>query len=102
MRSGSTPERSRAARMAAPPSFTAGTSLNPPPNLPIGVRAPATITDEVIHQLLRETGGSLLPSYEGGREGPLCVAARDAGPLLVREVDDPIGPSRGRSAVPGL
>src|SRR5438105_1066916 len=28
-----------------PPSSTAGSELRPPPNLPIGVRAPATITD---------------------------------------------------------
>src|SRR5205807_1638094 len=31
--------------MATPPSSTAGSELSPPPNLPIGVRAPATITD---------------------------------------------------------
>src|SRR5262249_23128054 len=44
----STPARWRAARMAAPPRSTAGRSLKAPPNLPIGVRAPATITDRAV------------------------------------------------------
>ena len=34
--------------MACAPSFTAGRYLNPPPNFPIGVRAPARMTDEVM------------------------------------------------------
>jgi hypothetical protein len=37
-----TPNRSTAARMATPPSSTAGTVLSAPPNLPIGVRAAET------------------------------------------------------------
>jgi len=37
-----TPDRSTAARMATPPSSTAGTVLNAPPNFPIGVRAAET------------------------------------------------------------
>ena len=39
---GSRPARSTAARMATPPSSTAGTVLSAPPNLPIGVRAALT------------------------------------------------------------
>src|ERR1700716_1798902 len=42
--SGAIPARSTALRMATPPSSTAGTVLRPPPNLPIAVRAPATMT----------------------------------------------------------
>src|SRR5438093_9346006 len=34
--------------MAAAPRSTAGRSLNPPPNFPMGVLAPATITDGVM------------------------------------------------------
>ena len=36
------PARSTAARIATPPSSTAGTSASAPPNLPIGVRAALT------------------------------------------------------------
>ena len=36
------PLRSTAARMATPPSSTAGTSASAPPNLPIGVLAALT------------------------------------------------------------
>src|SRR5438128_12211520 len=39
--------------MATAPRSTAARSLNPPANLPIGVRAPATITDAVMSILLR-------------------------------------------------
>ena len=40
---GSSPARSTAARIATPPSSTAGTVLSAPPNLPIGVRAALTM-----------------------------------------------------------
>src|ERR1041385_3881902 len=39
--------------MAAAPSFTAGTSLDPPPKRPMGVRAPSTMTDEVMASSFR-------------------------------------------------
>src|SRR5437879_11155329 len=39
------PARSSAASTASAPSSTAWRSRSAPPNLPIGVRAPATITD---------------------------------------------------------
>src|SRR5436190_1395324 len=43
--SGATPARSNAALIAAPPRVVAGRSLRLPSNLPIGVRAPPTITE---------------------------------------------------------
>src|SRR5213593_4850539 len=52
--------------MAAAPSLAAGTSLNPPPNRPMGVRAPSTMTDEVMTALLSKTPGHC---REGGRTG---------------------------------
>src|SRR5690349_4063123 len=55
--SGLTPERSRAALMATPPSLAAGKSLSAPSNRPIGVRAPLTIT-EVMGLALRELSHS--------------------------------------------
>src|SRR6478752_744517 len=42
----------RAAEMAIPPRSTAGMSLREPDNLPIGVRAPPTMTDPGIVRLL--------------------------------------------------
>src|SRR5437016_11910307 len=48
MRPGSTPERWTACSMACAPSLTADRSLNPPANLPMGVRAPETMTDVVM------------------------------------------------------
>ena len=46
--SGRMPARSTAALIAAAPRSDAGTSLNAPPNLPTGVRAPLTITTSCI------------------------------------------------------
>ncbi len=43
--SGATPARSRAALMATPPSSTADSPDREPSSLPIGVRAPATMTE---------------------------------------------------------
>ena len=43
--SGATPARSRAARMATPPSCIAVKPASAPESLPMGVRAPATMTD---------------------------------------------------------
>ena len=43
-RLGGTPARPRAARTALPPSSTADSPASTPPNLPMGVLAPAQIT----------------------------------------------------------
>src|SRR2546428_558104 len=57
------PARATASLTAAPPSFTAGRSLYPPPKRPMGVRAPSTITDEVMAALLSR---SVQPFYGAG------------------------------------
>ena len=57
--SGDTPARSSAALIAVAPSLGAATSLNEPPNLPIGVLAPLTITAFCISFLLTGFSGSL-------------------------------------------
>ena len=46
--SGVTPARSSAASIATLPSLVAGTSLRLPSSRPIGVRAPLTITDDIV------------------------------------------------------
>src|SRR5262245_58547324 len=45
------PARSRAAAMARPPRSVAGNEANAPESLPIGVRAPATMTEPGIGHL---------------------------------------------------
>src|SRR6266508_3567909 len=65
--------------MAWAPSVTAGTSLNPPPNLPIGVRAPATITDPVMSGSLRfEDGVDLHSRSERGGDDAATSGIRVA------------------------
>src|SRR5688500_5153973 len=51
------PARSTAARIACAPSSTARSSENAPRNFPVGVRAPAAITDRVDGVTDRVYGG---------------------------------------------
>src|SRR2546430_2275942 len=76
--------------MAAAPRSTAARSLNPPPNLPIGVRAPATITDALMTILLP---GLVMPVYADA-DGPTLPRGGRGG---AREDD----PRRHRAAVAG-
>src|ERR687891_2598398 len=47
-------------RIADAPSSTAGSSLNPPPNFPMGVLAPATMTERLTTMLLPVGGPVIL------------------------------------------
>ncbi len=54
--SGLTPERSRAASIAVPPSSAGSTLASPPPILPIGVRAVPRMTELGIRAFLTYSG----------------------------------------------
>src|SRR5205823_2079563 len=93
------PERWSAALMAWPPSVTAGRSLKAPPNFPMGVRAPSTITDEVMVRLLLDRNSHPFYGSAATRLGGLLADARIVGehqdvpvplvlPALQRLVDD--------------
>src|SRR4051794_7431434 len=53
-----TPARSRAALMASAPRSTAAKPLREPSRRPMGVRAPATMTDAAMKPDLQEPGGT--------------------------------------------
>src|SRR5688500_10449967 len=60
--SGATPERESAARIATSPSFVAGKSFSAPSSLPIGVRAPSTMTELMGYPRRVLNGGSVQTS----------------------------------------
>src|ERR1700694_221773 len=67
--------------MATPPSTTAGTELRPPPNLPIAVRAPATMTEPISSRLASREWQSVtnrsrraIPDSVGHRLGRAAAA----------------------------
>src|ERR1700694_4856474 len=78
--------------MATPPSSTAGTELRPPPNLPIAVRAPATMTEPISSRLASREWQSVtnrsrraIPDSVGhrlGRAAAAALAARLKVPVL--------------------
>src|SRR5215470_7797434 len=94
--------------MAAPPRSTAGRSLKAPPNLPIGVRAPATITDRAVTGpcYLRSAGPEAdVPLVRGHVDGAAGVCAEVCAPCACQgtpgaaEVPDRVGiqvPGAGR------
>src|SRR5262245_7506340 len=89
--------------MACPPSRTAGRSLYAPPNFPMGVRAPSTITEG-----MGEPPGrwARQPLYERAAFGPSVGGDGPVG-RLAGEVDDQLvaGPAAalpcGGGGVPG-
>src|SRR5437016_5005379 len=63
--SGSIPARASAERIAEPPRSTARSGARPPRNFPIGVRAPATMNELVMHRVYeRGLGGRSEPVRE--------------------------------------
>src|SRR5512132_281763 len=56
--SGSRRARSSAARIAAPPRSTARSGARPPRNLPMGVRAPATMNERVMNRVYERDLGA--------------------------------------------
>src|SRR3954454_19364519 len=78
--SGATPERSSAALMAMPPSSTADMPDNEPSNRPMGVRAPATMTEPDI--------GRSLPDRTCGDFATIPMStqtiAMEVGPMFMR------------------
>src|SRR4051812_16174115 len=97
------PARSSAAFTATPPRSTAEKFFSEPDSLPIGVRAPLTMTDPAMGSLLRKVGAEGLPGYR--RDLPattLPERARD--PCGFPTGDDahvhPHRPRRNRGARP--
>src|SRR6516164_4045462 len=81
--SGATPERSSAALMATPPRSAAEKSLSEPSSLPIGVRAPLTITEPAMATTFRLSRDSIHGAPILGCEqahASLAVSAAQAPP----------------------
>src|SRR6266536_827868 len=77
MESAGTPARARASRMATAPRSTAWSALNPPANFPMGVRAPATMTERSLVALMAAAPAARVSVPVYGRP---CV--RRAGPRV--------------------
>src|SRR5207249_10412363 len=72
------------------PRLTTGTTLNQPPNFPIGARAPARMTGEV---MAKRSSVDCWSNCTSARPGGRSVGGR-RGCRFVREVDDGLAPGQ--------